>query len=112
MTRLADEYPGAECELDHRSPFELLAATILSAQTTDATVNRVTPTLFARYPTPEALAAADPEELEGILHPTGFFKSKARNLLGMARTIVADFDGEVPKEMEELVTIPGVGRKT
>ncbi len=112
MTRLAAEYPGAECALIHESPFQLLAATILSAQTTDENVNKVTPELFRRYPTPDDLANADPDELEAIIHSTGFFRSKARNLLGMARTLVDEFDGEVPTELDDLVRLPGVGRKT
>jgi endonuclease III len=113
--RLALEYPGTAadlCELDHRSPYELLVATILSAQCTDARVNMVTPALFARYPTPEDLAAADPEELEEIIRSTGFFKSKARNLIGMATAVTERFGGEVPAAMADLVTLPGVGRKT
>jgi len=110
--RLADEYPTALCELDHRSPFELLAATILSAQCTDARVNIVTPSLFARYPDPAALAAAVPDELEAIIRSTGFYQSKARNLIGMAEQLLARFGGEVPSKLDELVTLPGVGRKT
>ena len=110
--RLAEEYPDARCALDHRNPFELLVATILSAQTTDATVNRVTPELFRRYPTPEALAAADPAEVEVLLKPTGFFRSKTRSVTGMAAALVERFGGDVPGAMEDLVTVPGVGRKT
>lgn len=110
--RLKLEYPEARCELDHRNPYELLAATILSAQCTDARVNQVTPALFARYPTPEDLAVADPEELEALIRPTGFYKNKARSLQGMATALVERFDGEVPGAMRDLVTIPGVGRKT
>ena len=110
--RLADEYPEARCELDHRNPYELLAATILSAQCTDARVNLVTPELFARYPTPEDLAVADPEELEEVIRSTGFYKNKARSLLGMADALVTRFDGEVPGRMADLVSVPGVGRKT
>lgn len=110
--RLADEYPDAVCELDHTSPYELLAATILSAQCTDARVNMVTPALFERYPTPEDLMHADPAELEDIVRSTGFFASKARNLVGMATNLVERFDGEVPTALEDLVTLPGVGRKT
>jgi endonuclease-3 len=109
---LAELYPDAICELDHRSPFELLAATILSAQCTDARVNAVTPALFAHYPTPEALAAAQPEVLEEIIHATGFFASKARNLTGMALALVERHDGAVPTGLDELVALPGVGRKT
>ncbi|UDY36021.1 endonuclease III [Dermatobacter hominis] len=110
--RLALEYPDALCELDHRNAFELLAATILSAQSTDARVNLVTPTLFARYPTPQDLAHADPAELEQFIHSTGFFRAKARSLIGMATALVDRFDGEVPGRMADLVSIPGVGRKT
>lgn len=110
--RLAQEYPDALCELDHRNAYELLAATILSAQTTDARVNLVTPALFERYPTPADLAAADPEELEEIVRSTGFYRSKARSLLGMADALVERFGGEVPGRMADLVSLPGVGRKT
>ncbi|MGE3620283.1 MAG: endonuclease III [Acidimicrobiia bacterium] len=113
--RLAREYPGTApelCELRHDGPFQLLAATILSAQTTDVRVNSVTPDLFARYPTPEDLAAAVPAELEAIVRSTGFYKNKARSLIGMATALVERFDGEVPSRMSDLVTIPGVGRKT
>jgi endonuclease-3 len=111
-TRLADEYPDARCELDHEGPFQLLAATILSAQCTDERVNTVTPTLFARYPTPEDLAAADPADLEAIIRPTGFFHNKAKSLVGMASALVERYDSTVPGPMEDLVTVPGVGRKT
>jgi endonuclease III len=113
--RLAREFPGTArelCELDHRSPYELLAATILSAQTTDQRVNMVTPVLFDRYPTPEDLAAADPAELEEIVRSTGFYKNKAKSLIGMATALVERFGGEVPGRMSDLVTVPGVGRKT
>jgi endonuclease-3 len=105
-------YPDAVCELHHTGPYELLVATILSAQTTDARVNMVTPALFARYPSPEDLAAADPTELEELIRSTGFYASKARNLLGMATRLVEEYGGEVPTELDELVTLPGVGRKT
>jgi endonuclease III len=110
--RLAAEYPQAECELDHNSPFELLAATILSAQCTDARVNMVTPALFARYPDAAALAAADPRELEAIVRSTGFYQSKSKNLIGMAQGLLERFGGEVPTGLDDLVTLPGVGRKT
>jgi endonuclease-3 len=113
--RLAVEYPGSAdelCALDHQGPFQLLVATILSAQTTDERVNMVTPALFARYPDAAALAAADPLELEEIIHSTGFFRAKARNLIGMAQAVVARFGGEIPTRREDLVTLPGVGRKT
>jgi len=106
------EYPEAICELDHTSPFELLAATILSAQCTDARVNMVTPALFARYPTPEELAGADPTELEEIVRSTGFYASKSKNLIGMANRLDDTYGGEVPTALEDLVTLPGVGRKT
>jgi endonuclease-3 len=112
MRRLAQEYPDAVCELDHQGPFQLLVATILSAQTTDVRVNLVTPALFARYPTPRALAEADPAELEEIVRSTGFFRSKARSLIGMAQALVERFDGEVPGSMSDLTSLPGVGRKT
>ena len=110
--RLAREYPGAECALIHENPFQLLTATILSAQTTDENVNKVTPALFAKYPTPHDLANADPEDVERIIFTTGFYRSKAKNILGMARALDDEFDGEVPTTLEELVTLPGVGRKT
>ena len=112
MRRLIEEYPEARCELDHRNPFELLAATILSAQCTDARVNMVTPTLFAAYPTPEDLAHAEPERVEEIIRSTGFYKNKTRSLIGMANAVSEQFNGEVPGAMKDLVTIPGVGRKT
>lgn len=110
--RLEEVYPEALCELDHRNAFELLVATILSAQSTDANVNRVTPALFERYPTAEDLAAADPVEIETLVHATGFFRSKARNLLAMAARLVEVHGGEVPGSMEDLTALAGVGRKT
>jgi endonuclease-3 len=110
--RLTEEYPDARCELDHENPFQLLAATILSAQCTDARVNMVTPHLFARYPTPFDLAEADPLELEEIIRSTGFFRSKAKSLIGMAQGLVQDHDGVVPGKMSELTKLAGVGRKT
>ena len=97
------------CELDHRNAFELLAATILSAQTTDVRVNTVTPELFARYPTAPDLAAADPAEVEEVIRPTGFYQNKTKSLIGMATAVVERFGGEVPTRLEDLVTIPGVG---
>jgi endonuclease-3 len=112
---MAEHYPGTAkdlCALIHDGPFQLLAATILSAQTTDEAVNSVTPALFARYPTAGDLAAADPAEVEKLIHPTGFFRAKTRSLLGMAAALEDRFDGRVPPAMEDLVTIPGVGRKT
>ena len=110
--RLADEYPDARCELDHGNAYELLSATILSAQCTDARVNMVTPKLFARYPTPEDLAHAAPGDVEEIIRSTGFYNNKTRNLIGMAQALVDRYHGEVPHRMADLVTIPGVGRKT
>jgi endonuclease-3 len=112
MARLAVLYPGAECELTHSNPYELLAATILSAQCTDARVNMVTPALFARYPTPHDLADANPSDVEEIVRSTGFYASKAKNLIGMARRVVDVYGGEIPRELDDLVTLPGVGRKT
>ena len=105
-------WPKATCELDFADAFQLTVATILSAQSTDRRVNMVTPTLFARYPTPAALAAADQGELEVLIHSTGFFRNKAKSLLGMARMLVTEFGGQVPRTMEEMVRLPGVARKT
>jgi endonuclease-3 len=110
--RLARAYPDAHCELDFNSPFQLLAATILSAQCTDKRVNLTTPALFARYPDAEALAMADPREVEELIKPTGFFRNKTKSLLGMAGGLLDRFGGQVPGRMEDLVTLPGVGRKT
>jgi endonuclease-3 len=112
LTRLRAAYPDARCALDYRNAFELLCATILSAQCTDARVNLVTPALFGAYPTPEALARAHQEEVEEIIKSTGFFRNKAKSLIGMAQALVADHRGEVPRTMEELRLLPGVGRKT
>jgi endonuclease-3 len=112
IRRLKEAYPDAHCELDHRNAYELLAATILSAQCTDAQVNIVTPSLFARYPGPEALADARQEELEEVIRSTGFFRNKARSLIGMARAVVERHHGSVPRTMDELRKLPGVGRKT
>jgi endonuclease-3 len=112
IARLKSEYPGAKTALDWKNPLELLVATILSAQTTDVRVNAVTPTLFAKNPTAADYAAADPTELEEDIRPTGFFRNKAKSLRGMARALVADHGGEVPRTMEDLVALPGVGRKT
>jgi endonuclease-3 len=109
--RLAEEYP-AECALVHSNPFELVVATILSAQCTDERVNMVTPEVFRRWPTPADLAKADPEELETAIFPTGFFRNKAKSLLGLGQTLERDFGGEVPTALEDLVKLPGVGRKT
>jgi endonuclease III len=112
LSRLRAAYPDARCALDHRNAFELLCATILSAQCTDARVNLVTPTLFADYPTPEALASARPADVETIIKSTGFFRNKTRSLIGMAQALVAEYGGEVPHTMEQLRVLPGVGRKT
>ncbi len=110
--RLTQEYPDAECALVHDDAFQLLTATILSAQTTDENVNKVTPALFAKYPTPADLAHADPADVEQLVFATGFYRSKTKNLLGMARMLDDEFDGEVPTELADLVRLPGVGRKT
>ncbi|MEY9890682.1 endonuclease-3 [Catenulispora sp. MAP12-49] len=109
---LSDVYPYVKCELDFENPYQLLTAVILSAQSTDVGVNKVTPALFRRYPTPADLAEADPEELEALIKPTGFFHNKAKSLLGMARSVVSDHGGQVPGKLNELVKLPGVGRKT
>jgi endonuclease III len=113
--RLAEQFPGTAkdlCELDHDNPFQLLAATILSAQTTDVRVNMVTPVLFDKYPTAVALAAANMEELEEIVRSTGFYRNKAKSLIGMATALEERFDGQVPLDMDDLVSVPGTGRKT
>ena len=107
---LAEERPHVPIPLDHRNAYELLAAVILSAQCTDVRVNLVTPALFARYPSPADLAVADPEDVEEIIHSTGFFRAKAKSLIGMATALEERFGGEVPGTMAELVTVPGVGR--
>jgi endonuclease-3 len=109
---LKREYPVAICELTHESAFQLLAATILSAQCTDVRVNMVTPALFDSYPTPERLAVADVAHVEQLVRSTGFYQTKAKNLIGMASQVMSRFGGEVPREIENLVTLPGVGRKT
>ena len=115
VARLADEYPGTTkelCELDFSTPWELLVATVLSAQTTDERVNSVTPPLFALYPTPADLAAADPAEVELLIRPTGFFRVKSKTVVALAQALCERFGGEVPTSLEDLVTLPGVGRKT
>jgi len=109
---LAAEYPDAHCELDFEDPFQLAVATILSAQTTDERVNMVTPELFSRYPTAKALASAWQEDVEEIIRSTGFFRNKAKNIIGFARGLMADHGGEVPASMDALAALPGVGRKT
>ncbi len=112
LARLAEQHPTAHCELDHRSPFELLVAVVLSAQTTDIAVNRATPKLFARFPDARALAAAAPEEVEPFVSTLGFFRMKAKAIVGLARVLVEHHRGEVPRTMPELLALPGVGRKT
>ncbi|MER5470400.1 endonuclease III [Streptomyces sp. NPDC002935] len=109
---LAEVYPYAHPELDFENPFQLIVATVLSAQTTDLRVNQTTPALFARYPTPEDLAEANPEEVEEILRPTGFFRAKTKSVIGLSKALRDDFGGEVPGRLEDLVKLPGVGRKT
>lgn len=112
IKRLRKLYPDAECALHHENPFQLLLATILSAQCTDEKVNQVTPALFAKYPNPEAFKNADLSDLEEMIRPTGFFKNKAKSLKGAATLIVDRHHGHVPRTLEELVELPGVGRKT
>jgi endonuclease III len=115
VARLGVEYPGSArelCALTHDNPFQLLVATILSAQTTDERVNMVTPELFRRYPTAADLAAAKPDDVERIIQSTGFFRQKTRSLIGMAQALDERFDGQVPPRLDDLVTLPGVGRKT
>lgn len=112
LALLREQYPDAECELTPRDPWRLLCAVILSAQCTDARVNMTTPILFARYPTAEALAAADPAEVEEIVRPTGFFRQKTKSLIAMSQDVVARFGGKVPETLEELTSMRGVGRKT
>lgn len=109
---LTQAYPDAHCELDYRTPFELLVATILSAQCTDTRVNMVTPAVFSRYPTPAALAKARQEDVEELIRSTGFFRNKAKSLIGMAQALTASHRGLVPKTMDALQALPGVGRKT
>jgi endonuclease-3 len=109
---LDEHHPNAWTELNFTTPYELLVATILSAQCTDARVNQVTPALFSRYPSPSALAHADQTELEGLIQTTGFFRMKAKSLLGMATAVVEEHGGDIPAEMDALVKLPGVGRKT
>jgi endonuclease-3 len=112
LARLKKEYPDAHCALNHSNAYELLVATILSAQSTDERVNIVTPALFAKYPTAADLASADPSEVEELIHSTGFFRSKTKSVIGMAQAVVERFGGEVPVDLDDLVTVPGVGRKT
>jgi endonuclease-3 len=112
LVLLKREYPDAHCELDYQTPYQLLVATILSAQCTDARVNLVTPAFFARYPTPAALAEAERSEVEDLIRSTGFFRNKAKSLVGMAQALVRGHEGVVPRVMEQLRELPGVGRKT
>ena len=109
---LEDTYPEAECALDHENVFQLIVAVALSAQTTDVSVNKVTPGLFRAYPTPEALAQADPDEVAEYIRKIGMYKTKSRNIVSMARMLVEKFDGQVPDDYDSLVSLPGVGRKT
>ncbi|HEY4306271.1 MAG TPA: endonuclease III [Gemmatimonadaceae bacterium] len=110
--RLIEHYPNAHCALDFKSPFQLLIATILSAQCTDKRVNMVTPALFKKYKTPKAMSEANPEELEELIKSTGFFRNKTKSLLGMSTTVAEEHGGKIPEEMDDLVKLPGVGRKT
>jgi endonuclease-3 len=112
LARLAEQHPTAHCELNHRSPFELIVSVILSAQTTDVGVNKATPKLFARFPDPASLAAVEPLEVEPYVSTLGFFRMKSKALVGLARALVERHEGRVPRSMEELVKLPGVGRKT
>lgn len=112
LSRLRHRYPEIETALRHGSPWQLLVATVLSAQTTDDTVNRVTPVLFARWPSPEDLAVADPEEVEGVVRSTGYYRQKTRAVIELCADLVERFGGEVPDDMERLVSLKGVGRKT
>ena len=112
LKKLDEAYPAAACELKHENPFQLLISTILSAQCTDERVNQVTKALFPKYPTPKLLAYANPRGLEKEIRPTGFFRNKAKSILGASKRIVEEFGGEVPRTMEEMLTLPGVARKT
>jgi endonuclease-3 len=112
VARLAEQHPTAHCELDHHSPIELIVAVVLSAQTTDVAVNKATPKLFARYPDAKALAAADPKEVEPYVASLGFFRSKSKAVVGLARALTKEHGGEVPRSMDDLLKLPGVGRKT
>lgn len=112
VENLKKRYPDATCSLDFKTPFEMVVAVMLSAQCTDERVNKTTPSIFAKYSTPEDFANIDIKELEDLIHPCGFYKNKAKNIKACARTIVEKFNGQVPKSMEELVSLPGVGRKS
>lgn len=111
-SRMFEHYGEGACSLDYLTPFQLTVAVVLSAQCTDAAVNKVTPALFERYPTPARMAAASPADIEGIIHSLGFFRSKAKSLVALAQTLLADFGGEVPNDVDALQKLPGVGRKT
>jgi len=112
LQKLDEAYPAATCALEHSNPFQLLVSTILSAQCTDQRVNQVTHTLFEKYPSPEAIAYANPRELQQDIRPTGFFRNKTKSIIGASKKIVEEFGGNVPRTMEELLTLPGVARKT
>lgn len=112
LEKLDEAYPAATCALEHQTPFQLLVATILSAQCTDTRVNQVTRTLFPKYPTPEAFAYANPRELQQDIRSTGFFRNKTKSIIGASRKIIEEFGGNVPRAMEEILTLPGVARKT
>ncbi|MFY9529234.1 MAG: endonuclease III [Candidatus Acidiferrales bacterium] len=112
LEKLDEAYPAVTCALEHKNPFQLLIATILSAQTTDTTVNQVTPALFAKYPTPKDLAYANPNDVEQVIRRTGFFRNKTKSIIGTSKKIVEEYHGEVPRTIEELLTLPGVARKT
>jgi endonuclease-3 len=112
LEKLDEAYPDAVCALVHENPFQLLISTILSAQCTDVRVNQVTKTLFAKYPTPKDFAYADPKELEQEIRPTGFFRNKTKSIMGASKKIVEEFGGEVPRTMEQILTLPGAARKT
>ena len=112
MNLLKNEYPDAKCSLDFTTPFELLVAVMLSAQCTDERVNKTTPSIFAKYSTPSDFANIDTKVLENLIHPCGFYNTKSKNIIACAKKIVNDFNGEVPKTMEELTSLPGVGRKS
>ena len=112
LNKLDEAYPGVTCALVHKNPFQLLISTILSAQCTDVRVNEVTSSLYPKYPNPEAFAYANPSELESDIRPTGFFRNKTKSIMGASRRIIEEFKGQVPRTMEELLTLPGVARKT
>jgi endonuclease III len=112
LARLRAAHPDAHCALEHRSPFQLLVATVLSAQTTDVAVNQITPALFKKWPAPQALARAKTADVEKTINRIGMFRQKSKNIVGLAQKLVEDFGGEVPRKLDDLVTLPGVGRKT